>query len=121
MKIKFIAATAALLGVFASSASAITTLAPVKAAAPVKFEAPAPIKVVAPVQMPYFHKGPDVTMRMTIDENGQPHNVRVAGTSDQQSYKQLVAAVSQWKFTPARKNGQAVATRVELPLEIKGL
>jgi TonB family protein len=121
MKIKSIIASAALLGVLASSASAITTLDPVKAAQPVKFDAPAPVTVVAPVQMPHFHKGPDVTLRMTIDENGQPHNVRVAGTSDQKSYKHLVAAVSQWKFTPGRKDGKAVTTRVELPLEVKGL
>jgi TonB family protein len=121
MKIKSILASAALLGVLASSASAITTLDPVKAAQPVKFDAPAPITVVQPIQMPYFHKSPEVTVRMTIDENGQPHNVRVAGTRDQSSYKNLVAAVSQWKFTPGRKDGKAVATRVELPLQIKGL
>lgn len=120
MKIKSILATAALLGVLASSASAITVLDPVQAAAPVKFEAPVPAQVGS-IQLPHFHQGADVTVRMTIDENGQPHNVRVTGTRNQAAYKRLVSAVSQWKFTPGRKNGQAVATRVELPLEVKGL
>lgn len=123
MKIKSLVIASAFAGVLLSSASAatVTTLAPVKAAAPVKFEAPAPLEVVAPVQMPYYHKSPDVTLRMTIDEHGRPSNVRVAGTRDQASYQRLVSAVSQWKFSPGRKNGQPVATRVELPLEIKGL
>jgi protein TonB len=122
MKFKSLVIASAFAGVLFSSASAatITTLDPVKAAAPVKFEAPAPLEV-APVQLPSSHHRSDVTLRMTIDENGQPSNVRVAGTSDQTSYKRLVSAVSQWKFTPGRKNGRAVSTRVELPLEIKGL
>lgn len=123
MKIKSLVIASAFAGVLLSSASAatVTTLDPVKAAAPVKFEAPAPLPGVGPVEMPSSHKSADVTLRMTIDENGRPHNVRVAGTRDQTSYKRLVSAVSQWKFSPARRNGQPVPTRVELPLEVKGL
>ena len=58
---------------------------------------------------------------MTIDENGRASNVRVAGARDQAAYKRLVRAVSQWKFSPARRAGQAVSAKVELPLEVTGL
>lgn len=123
MKIKSLVIASAFAGVLFSSASAatVTTLDPIQAAAPVKFEAPAPVSVLAPVELPSSHQRGHVTLRMNIDENGQPSNVRVAGTRDQAAYKRLVSAVSKWTFTPARKNGQAVATRVELPLEVKGL
>lgn len=123
MKLKSLVIASAFAGVLLSSVSAatVTVLDPVQAAAPVKFEAPAPVGIVAPVEIPSSHKSADVTLKMTIDENGHPSNVRVAGTRDQASYKRLVTAVSQWKFTPGRKNGEAVKTRVELPLEIKGL
>lgn len=106
-------ATAALLGVL-SSASALTTTA-------VSFEAPVPVKTIQPVELPPSHRGSEVNLRMTIDATGKPRNVRVANVSDQAAYKRIIATVSQWEFSPARKNGVAVPTKVELPLEVKGL
>ncbi len=121
MKLKSIIAIAALLGVFASSASALTTVAPAKAAEPVKFEAPSLSKFIAPVMLPTRHEGSMVNLSMTVDANGKPTHVRVKGASDQDAYKHLIATVSQWEFAPARKNGKAVSSKVELPLEVKGL
>ena len=58
---------------------------------------------------------------MTIDAAGKPSNVRVMSTGDQAAYKRIIATVSQWEFSPARKNGVAVSSRIVLPLEVKGL
>ena len=123
MKIKSLVIASALVGGLLSAASAatITSLDPMKVVAPVKFEAPAPVDGVTSVQIPASHVGSDVTLRMTIDENGRASNVRVAGARDQAAYKRLVRAVSQWKFSPARRAGQAVSAKVELPLEVTGL
>lgn len=121
MKIQSAIASAALLGVLATSASAITVLDPVKALQPVKFEAPTPTKVIEPVMLPTYHDGNTVNLSMNIDAKGKPTSVRVLNVGDQAAYKHIIATVSQWEFSPARKNGQAVSTHVELPLEIKGL
>jgi len=113
MKIQSIIATAALLGVL-SSASALTTTA-------VSFEAPVPVKTIQPIELPATHRGSAVSLSMTIDAAGKPGNVRVANVRDQAAYKRIIATVSQWEFAPARRNGVAVPTKVELPLQVKGL
>ena len=114
MKNNSLVLAAALVSSFvASSAFALTATAPDK----VVFEAPVPSKVSA-VEIPLRHEGETVTLSMTVDANGKPRNVRVLSESDQAQYKRLLAAVSKWEFTPARKNGKAVSTRVELPLEV---
>lgn len=114
MKIKSIIATAALLGVMSATASALTTTA-------VSFEAPVPVKTIQPIEVPASHNGSTVNLNMTIDAAGKPSNVRVANVRDQAAYKRIIATVSQWEFSPARKNGVAVPAKVELPLEVKGL
>jgi hypothetical protein len=113
MKIQTAIATAALLGVL-SSASALTTTV-------VSYEAPAPIKTIQPIQLPAHHLGSGVSLRMTIDATGKPSKVRVANVSDQAAYKRIIATVSQWRFSPARQNGLAVSSQIELPLEVTGL
>ncbi len=118
MKIKSLVIASAFAGVLFSSASAITT-AP--AAAPVKFEKPAPLKTIEPIMVPSNHPGSTVNLRMTIDKNGKPSDVRVENVNDQRAYKSIIATVSQWEFKPARKNGEAVSSRVALPLVVKGL
>ena len=83
----------------------------------VKFEAPVPTRTV-PVALPERNIGSTVTVAMTVDQNGRPHHVRVMSASDPADYQRLVAAVSQWQFAPARRNGVAVSSYVELPLEV---
>jgi periplasmic protein TonB len=121
MKIQSVLAFAALVGVFAT-ASAITTVAPDRAAAsPVTFEAPVPTKIIQPIELPPSHAGSLVNLTMTIDATGKPRNVRVVAAGNQEAYRRIIATVSKWEFAPARKNGQAVPARIELPLEVKGL
>jgi TonB family protein len=114
MKIKSIIATAALLGVMSATASALTTTA-------VSLEVPVPVKTIQPIELPSSHRSSTVNLSMTVDAAGKPSNVRVVNVSDQAAYKRIIATVSKWEFSPARKNGVAVAAKVELPLEVKGL
>jgi TonB family protein len=76
---------------------------------------------VQPVQIPAHHESAEVTLTMTIDETGKPRNVEVASKSDQEAYKRLRATVAQWRFKPARKNGEVVPAKVVLPLQVTGL
>ena len=115
MKIKSLVIASAFAGVLFSSASAITT------APAAVFEKPAPVKTIEPLLVPMSHPGSTVTLRMTIDQNGKPSNVRVDNVADQSAYKSIIATVSKWQFKPARKNGEAVTSRIALPLEVKGL
>jgi TonB family protein len=86
--------------------------------AAMKVEAPAPARVVQPTGLPLSYEGKIVRLSLTIDAAGKPHDIRVVSADDRALTKSLVAAVSQWQFTPCRKNGVAVSTRVELPLEL---
>ena len=120
MKLQSLIATAALLGVMSVSASALTTVAtPGKAAAPV-LEKPALTKAVNPANLPRRHMGETVTLNFTVDAQGRTHDINVMWQGDAMLRRSLVEAVSQWQFTPARKDGQPVSTRVTLPLELKG-
>lgn len=120
MKLKSIIAAAALLGVMSTSAFALTTVAaPGKAAAP-SLEKPVLAKVVNPTKLPLSFLDKTVTLNFTVDAQGRAHDINVMWQADSALRRSLVAAVSQWQFTPARKNGQAVAARVTLPVQLKG-
>lgn len=116
MKIKSLVIASAFAGVLLSSASALTATT-----MPVKFEAPAPLKTIQPIEVPSSHRGDTVNLTMQIDAAGKPSRIRVSSVHDQAAYKRIIATVSKWEFSPARRNGQAVPARVELPLEVKGL
>ncbi len=119
MKIQSAIASAALLGVLATSASALTTVTP--AADKGSFQLPAPVKIIEPIMVPQSHEGSVVHLAMKIDANGKPSNIRVLGVNDQSAYRRIIVTVSQWEFSPARRDGKAVPSKVELPLEVKGL
>ena len=120
MKIKSLLATAALLGVMSVSASALTTVAAPSKAAASSIEKPALTKVVNPTNLPRSFMDKTVTLNFTVDAQGRAHNIKVMSQADSGLHRSLVDAVSQWQFTPARKDGQAVPARVTLPLELKG-
>jgi protein TonB len=112
MKIQSIIATAALLGVL-SSASAATRVATSD------YAAPAPTAVVNPTELPRSHIGAIVMLRLNVDAAGQPSNIQVISDRDPALKQRLVEAVSQWQFSPARRNGVAVGATIELPLELQ--
>lgn len=119
MKTKHIVlATALLGGLLCSTAFATTPAAHRQTVAALKIEAPVPARVVSPTGLPRRAEGSTVTLSLTIDAAGQPHDVKVVWGGDREVSRSVVSAVSQWSFTPARKNGVAVSSRVLLPLEL---
>jgi TonB family protein len=112
MNIKSLVIASALAGGLFCSASAITTVAPAN------FQAPVPASVVSPTDLPPSLKGVIVTLRLTVDAAGNPSNIKIVRGDSEALRRNLVSAVSQWKFKPALKNGVPVATQIELPLQL---
>lgn len=106
----FLAAT--LVGGLVSTASATTLALPESPVSPV------PVRIVAPVHLPRSHLGAIVTLRLTVDASGRPQNIQLVSDRDEALSRSLVAAVSQWQFTPARRHGTPVSVTIELPLEL---
>lgn len=117
MKTKSLVIAAALLGGLLSSASAFA-LDTSGAAASGKFEAPVPVSIVNPTNLHPNYKGATVRVKFTVDEAGQAHDIRVVSAKDAVVAKSLESAISQWRFTPARRNGVPVSAKVELPLQL---
>lgn len=111
-------ATALLGGLLSLPASATTTTAHFQANAALPLELPAPAKIVHPVDLPRTFQRVTVMVSLVIDENGQPRDIRVVSARDRALTKSLVSAISQWQFTPARRNGTPVSVKALLPLEV---
>lgn len=119
MKMKSVILSAAILGGLfsvSSFANVIVTTSPVSSS--VKLEAPVPVKVVNPTGLFRRHEGETITLVLTIDAAGLPHDIRLRWGTDQNLAERLLPAVAQWKFTPAKRNGVPVPVRVELPIEL---
>jgi TonB family protein len=118
MNLKKIILSAALVGgVFSASAFATTVDAHAQVTKAVAFEAPALTKMVSPTNLSRRH-GTTVRLSMTIDANGQPSDIKVVSREDAAISRSLVTAVSQWQFTPAKKNGVAVPSKITVPVEL---
>ena len=78
---------------------------------------PVPISVVAP-KVESGYAGQTVNVEFTVDTAGTPIALVVKTQTDAQLSQAVVAAVKQWKFTPAHRGGEVVATRVTLPIHI---
>lgn len=82
------------------------------------FSAPVPAKIVSPTELPRQYQNKTIRLSLTVDETGRPHNITVLSERDQKLTSRMRSAVSQWKFTPAMKDGRPVAVDVVLPLEV---
>lgn len=114
---KILTLSAILLGGVVSSAFATTASSHATVAKSVAFEAPVLAKMVSPTGLSRQHEGVTVTLSMKIDDQGRPSDIYVFG-NDAKLKSRLVSAVSQWEFTPAKKNGVAVPSKIMLPIEI---
>lgn len=79
---------------------------------------PKPVKVVQP-KLPKNadkFKGQKVLISVIVDETGQPRDWRIVDTPDDALADACVEAIAQWRFEPARANGQPVKVRVTVPL-----
>jgi protein TonB len=52
-----------------------------------------------------------------VDANGDVRDVHAEGFVRREFDEAAVAAVRKWKFRPGRKNGRAVSTRMDIPIE----
>ena len=57
-----------------------------------------------------------VTVMFTVDENGNVHNARVAGSTDSVFNEAALRAVSRWRFEPGRLHGKRVAFKMSVPI-----
>lgn len=79
---------------------------------------PKPIKMVQP-KLPKNAttlKGVKVLISVVIDETGQPRDWRVIDAADPALADACIEAIAQWRFEPARANGQPVKVRVTVPM-----
>ena len=62
-----------------------------------------------------------VVLSMIVDVSGTPGQIKVVSGLDSGLDNNAIAAVSQWRFAPARKKNQAVAVeaRVEVDFRLK--
>lgn len=79
---------------------------------------PEPTKVVNPVNLPRDFVKSTVEITLSVDENGVPSQIQVVSNVNREVAKQVVSAVSQWRFAPKYVDGQPVAGDFVLPLEI---
>ena len=73
--------------------------------------------VVQPTGLPREFAGTLVNIEFTLDQSGQPQNIKLLRVSDPVLKRQVVAAFSQWRFTPGAS--ETTAKRFVLPLEIQ--
>ena len=79
---------------------------------------PVPVAVVSPSDVDAKYTGAKVELAFTVDAKGIPTDFSVISSPDAVIAKVMMDAVSKWRFTPAQKNGIAVATKVVLPVKI---
>ena len=78
---------------------------------------PVPVTVVAPAVQAY-DIGESVQVLFTVDASGQPQAIAVQAASDRDFAQAVADAVSQWRFTPAQRDGAPVAAKVVLPVRV---
>ena len=64
------------------------------------------------------HEG-SVLLQVDVDTDGYARNIAVLRPLGLGLDEQAVAAVAQWRFRPARRNGQKVASRVRLEIAFR--
>lgn len=79
---------------------------------------PVPVSTVEPQAVPRDFVDSTVEVAMTIDTQGQPHDLAPGKGVTDVLAKRLLPAMAQWRFSPARQDGRPVALRVVLPVKL---
>ena len=79
---------------------------------------PVPVAVVSPSDVSSKYVGAKVELSFTVDTKGTPTGFSVVSSPDATLAKVVMDAVAKWRFSPAQKNGAAVATKVVLPVRV---
>lgn len=73
-----------------------------------------------PVEALRGGEGGTVVLQVKVDKNGQPVDIDVARRSGSRELdRAALAAVRDWRFKPATRNGKPVESVTELPVEFK--
>ncbi len=78
---------------------------------------PVPVAVVKP-SVSAEYAGAQIDVTFTVDAQGTPTQLAVVSSPDARLAKVVMDAIKKWRFTPAQKNGVAVAKKVVLPVRI---
>lgn len=78
---------------------------------------PLPVSVVAP-RVAESSIGQKVEVEFTVTTSGKPQGISVVSATDAYLADDVVAAVKQWQFAPATRNGVPVETKVILPVRV---
>ncbi len=62
-----------------------------------------------------------VIIGLVVSSQGFPKDPRVLKGLDEDLDKSAAAAVKEWRFSPARKDGKAIAVRVSVQLEFHSM
>lgn len=76
---------------------------------------PVPVAVVTPSVGPGY-AGNAVELEFVVNKMGKPTAISVKSTTDHELAVTVVDAVKQWRFVPAKRNGEPVETKVILPV-----
>lgn len=83
-------------------------------------EPPVPVRTVPPVfpeDMRRAGTSGVVTVSILIDEKGNVQEPKVVKTSHESFSQPAIDALAKWKFKPAKQAGEAVAMRVNIPIQ----
>lgn len=83
-------------------------------------EPPVPVRTVAPKfpdEMRRQGNSGVVTVSCLIDEKGNVTEPKVVKASNDAFAEPAIEALKKWKFKPAKKDGEAVAIRVNIPVQ----
>lgn len=83
-------------------------------------EPPVPVRTVAPDYPNELRRegvSGVVTVKCTIDENGNVVEPTVEKSSNAAFEQPALAALKKWKFKPAKQDGTPVSTKVSIPIK----
>lgn len=83
-------------------------------------EPPVPVRTVAPKFPEEMRRAGNsglVTVSCLIDEKGNVNDPKVVKSSNDAFTGPALEALSKWKFKPAKKDGEAIAIRVNIPVQ----
>lgn len=83
-------------------------------------EPPVPVRTVAPKfpdDMKRLGTSGLVTVSCMIDEKGNVTEPKIVKASNDAFSEPAIEALKKWKFKPAKKDGEAIAIRVNIPVQ----
>jgi protein TonB len=99
-------------------ASLLALVTPVRAQT--KAEPPVPVRTVAPDYPSELRRegvSGVVTVKCTIDEQGNVVDPHVEKSSNNAFEEPALAALKKWKFKPAKQDGAPIAIKISIPIK----